>query len=71
MVPPTIVSGAGELQRIAEVDDFSTEDNVIVTRVPMKAGVRTLHARFGDASARASVVGPAAGTGRWPVRVIQ
>lgn len=36
-------------RRLAWMDDFRTEDNVMVAHVPIRAGVRTLYARFGDA----------------------
>jgi len=35
-------------RRLAWMDDFSTEDNVMIAHVPVRAGVRTLYARFGD-----------------------
>ena len=58
-------------RRLAWMDDFSAEDNVMVAQVPMKAGVRTLYARFGNVFAWACVAGPAAGMGLWVVRAIR
>jgi apolipoprotein N-acyltransferase len=43
-------------RRLAWMDDFSTQDNVMIAHVPIRAGVRTLYARFGDALAWLCVV---------------
>jgi apolipoprotein N-acyltransferase len=58
-------------RRLAWMDDFSSEDNVMVAQVPTKAGIRTLYARFGDAFAWACVAGLTAGIGLWVVRAIR
>lgn len=38
-------------RQLAWIDDFSTQDAIMVAQVPTKAGVRTLYARIGDAFA--------------------
>lgn len=38
------------------MDDFRAEDNVMVARMPVKAGVRTAYARIGNAFAWLCVV---------------
>jgi len=53
------------------MDDFSTEDSVMVAQMPIKAGVRTLYARFGDLFAWACVAGLATSIGLWAVWAIQ
>lgn len=58
-------------RRLAWMDDFSSKDNVMVAEVPIRAGVRTFYARFGDVFACACVAGLAAEMGLWVVRAIQ
>lgn len=48
-------------RRLAWMDDFGAEDNVMVAQVPVKAGVRTLYARVGNMFAWACVTGLASG----------
>lgn len=57
-------------RRLAWMDDFSTRDNTMVAHVPVKAGVRTLYASFGDVFAWACVAGLVAAIGLWVVRAI-
>lgn len=57
-------------RRLAWMDDFGAEDNVMVAQVPIKAGVRTLYARFGDVLAWACVAGLMGGLGLWVMRAI-
>jgi apolipoprotein N-acyltransferase len=58
-------------RRLAWMDDFGTQDNVMVAQVPMRAGVRTLYARFGDVLAWACVAGLVAALGLLAVRAMQ
>lgn len=44
-------------RRLAWMDDFSAQDNVMVAQVPIHAGVRTLYARIGNAFAWLCVAG--------------
>jgi apolipoprotein N-acyltransferase len=53
------------------MDDFSTQDNVMVAQVPMRAGVRTLYARFGDVLAWTCVAALVAALGLLAVRAMQ
>jgi len=57
-------------RQLAWMDDFCAEDNVMVAQVPIKAGVHTLYARFGDAFAWICVAGTAAGIGTWVARAL-
>lgn len=50
-------------RQLASMDDFSTEDAVMVAHVPTRAGVHTLYARIGDAFAWTCVAGLVAGIG--------
>jgi len=36
-------------RRLAYMDDFAAQDNVMVAQVPINAGVRTLYAQIGNA----------------------
>jgi apolipoprotein N-acyltransferase len=58
-------------RRLAWMDDFSTQDNVMVAQVPMRAGVRTLYARFGDVLAWTCVAALVAALGLLAVRAMQ
>ncbi len=44
-------------RQLASMDDFSTQDAIMVAQVPMKTGVRTLYARIGNVFAWACVAG--------------
>jgi apolipoprotein N-acyltransferase len=57
-------------RRLAWMDDFSSEDNVMVAQVPIRGGARTLYARFGDAFAWACVAALVAGVALWVARAI-
>jgi apolipoprotein N-acyltransferase len=48
-------------RRLAAMDDFSTQDAVLVAHVPAAAGVRTPYGRMGNAFGWACVAGLAAG----------
>jgi apolipoprotein N-acyltransferase len=48
-------------RRLASMDDFSTQDAVLVAHVPVAAGVRTPYGRMGNAFGWACVAGLAAG----------
>jgi len=48
-------------RQLAWMDDFSTEDAVMVAQVPVKAGVQTLYSRIGNFFAWACVAGTIAG----------
>ncbi|MDF1613315.1 nitrilase-related carbon-nitrogen hydrolase [Stygiobacter electus] len=43
-------------RRLAAMDDFTTQDNVMVAQVPASAGVHTIYARIGDLFAWGCVV---------------
>ena len=50
-------------RRLAWMDDFGAEDNVMVAQVPVRSGVRTLYALIGDAFAWACVAALVAAAG--------
>lgn len=43
--------------RLAAMDDFTAQDNVMVAQIPVSAGVRTIYARIGDIFAWCCVAG--------------
>jgi apolipoprotein N-acyltransferase len=57
-------------RRLAWMDDFSTDDNVMVANVPTRAGVPTLYARVGDVFAWSCVAALAAAIGLYVARAL-
>ena len=58
-------------RQLAWMDDFSSEDNVMVAHLPMNAGVRTIYAQLGDTFAWACVGSLVASVGWFAARVVQ